>query len=238
MCSLTKLNFKYQSRKDSTKTRTILSSTIRIKSSSSTIDDSTAKTTAQEQLESRLLGIKYPEDNLINRIRTNKIQRNSRKSILENFELNNNSYYSNLYYDKNNIYNNGNESSKNCCRAYIKSPTIISAVTTPLKMWNIFLIILIIFLSQRIVLCVDAMHWDHDVQLNEDFRLLWSVTPQDITFEIQVRALGYVGLGFSYDGNIPGADMAIGWVDRGQPYFQVTRMSFIKLYNNFWSVSL
>uniref|UniRef100_T1GKL6 DOMON domain-containing protein n=1 Tax=Megaselia scalaris TaxID=36166 RepID=T1GKL6_MEGSC len=67
---------------------------------------------------------------------------------------------------------------------------------------------------------VSAIHWDHAVDLNEDFRILWTIINQDITFEIQARTLGYVGFGFSPDGNLPGSDIAIGWVDRGQTYFQ------------------
>ncbi|XP_037957031.1 MOXD1 homolog 2-like [Teleopsis dalmanni] len=62
--------------------------------------------------------------------------------------------------------------------------------------------------------------WDHAVDLNEDFRILWTIINQDITFEIQARTLGYVGFGFSLDGKIAGSDMAIGWVDKGQTYFQ------------------
>lgn len=58
--------------------------------------------------------------------------------------------------------------------------------------------------------------------MNEDFRILWQIINQDITFEIQARTLGYVGFGFSPDGNVAGADMAIGWVDKGQTYFQVS----------------
>lgn len=64
--------------------------------------------------------------------------------------------------------------------------------------------------------------WDHAIDLNEDFRILWQIINQDITFEIQARTLGYVGFGFSPDGNVAGADMAIGWVDKGQTYFQVS----------------
>ncbi|XP_065360587.1 MOXD1 homolog 2 [Calliphora vicina] len=66
----------------------------------------------------------------------------------------------------------------------------------------------------------EALSWDHAVDLNEDFRILWKIINQDITFEIQARTLGYVGFGFSPDGNIAGSDMAIGWFDRGQTYFQ------------------
>lgn len=65
------------------------------------------------------------------------------------------------------------------------------------------------------------INWEHVLDLNEDFRILWTIINQDITFEIQARTLGYVGLGFSLDGTQENADMAIGWVDKGHTYFQV-----------------
>lgn len=71
------------------------------------------------------------------------------------------------------------------------------------------------------VSAVIGIHWDHSVFLNDDYRLLWSTKYQDITFEIQVRTLGYVGFGFSLNGHKLGADVAIGWIDNGQTYFQV-----------------
>ncbi|EFA04095.2 MOXD1 homolog 2 [Tribolium castaneum] len=76
------------------------------------------------------------------------------------------------------------------------------------------------------VLCVvqygKAARWSHSAMLSPDYRLLWSLGPgpQDITFELQVRTLGYVGFGFSKDGRMTGADMVVGWVDKGQVYFQ------------------
>lgn len=72
------------------------------------------------------------------------------------------------------------------------------------------------------VSAVMGIHWDHSVFLNDDYRLLWSTKQQDITFEIQVRTLGYVGFGFSRTGHKLGADVAIGWIDNGQTYFQVS----------------
>ncbi|XP_062559085.1 MOXD1 homolog 2-like [Armigeres subalbatus] len=63
-------------------------------------------------------------------------------------------------------------------------------------------------------------HWDHSVFLDDDYRLLWSISGYDITFEVQARTHGYIGLGFSKDGTIYGADIVIGWVDQGQVHFQ------------------
>lgn len=69
-----------------------------------------------------------------------------------------------------------------------------------------------------------AIHWDHAAQLNDDFRLLWNIKGADITFEMQVRTHGYVGLGFARSADSrAGADIVVGWVDRGQTYFQVNK---------------
>lgn len=67
-----------------------------------------------------------------------------------------------------------------------------------------------------------AIVWENTVDLNEDFRLQWTVRGADITFEVQVATLGYVGLGFSETGAMDNADVAVGWVDNGQTYLQVS----------------
>lgn len=83
------------------------------------------------------------------------------------------------------------------------------------------------------VLCLvnysECARWAHSAYLSPDYRLLWSLGPgpQDITFELQVRTLGYVGFGFSKDGRMAGSDMVVGWVDHGQVYFQVNYYSNI-----------
>ncbi|KAF7396773.1 hypothetical protein HZH66_007635 [Vespula vulgaris] len=44
---------------------------------------------------------------------------------------------------------------------------------------------------------------------------------KEVTFEIQVKTLGYVGLGFKKEDGREGADMVIGWVDNnGQVHLQ------------------
>lgn len=65
--------------------------------------------------------------------------------------------------------------------------------------------------------------WDHAVYLNEDYLLQWTVKEPDILFEVQVKAHGYVGFGFSRDGTtIYGADVFIGWIDEGHIFFYVS----------------
>ncbi|XP_064600938.1 DBH-like monooxygenase protein 1 [Liolophura sinensis] len=55
----------------------------------------------------------------------------------------------------------------------------------------------------------------HHVVLDpeEKFHLFWNFDHHEIIFEVQVMTLGYVGLGFSPNGDMTGSDMAIGWVE-------------------------
>jgi hypothetical protein len=70
--------------------------------------------------------------------------------------------------------------------------------------------------------CSAEMLWDHIVNLDENYQLLWKVREPDIVLEVQVRTLGYVGFGFSRDGTIYGADVFIGWIDNGHTFFHVS----------------
>lgn len=74
-----------------------------------------------------------------------------------------------------------------------------------------------------------AMLWENAVDLNDDFRLHWTIKGGEITFELQVATLGYIGIGFSATGAMDNADMAVGWVDGGQAYFQVNTTLMISL---------
>lgn len=108
-----------------------------------------------------------------------------------------------------------------------------------------------VLLLQSIVLfsAVIGIRWEHSVDLNDDYRVLWTInklpsmsqqqqqllahTQQqqqqsylphltEITFEVQVRTQGYIGFGFSPDGQLAGSDIVIGWVDHGHTYFHVS----------------
>lgn len=122
-----------------------------------------------------------------------------------------------------------------------------------------------VLLLQSILLfsAVIGIRWEHSVDLNDDYRVLWTISKlpsmsqqqqqllshtqqqqhqqqsylphlTEITFEIQVRTLGYIGFGFSPDGHRAGSDIVIGWVDHGQTYFHVssfsTSFSFFSIY--------
>lgn len=82
--------------------------------------------------------------------------------------------------------------------------------------------VLLILASVIAVHRASEIHWDHTVQLDEKFRLLWKVKEPDIIFELQVTTLGYVGFGFARSEHIYGADMVVGWVDNKHTFFQVS----------------
>ncbi|KAK8380027.1 hypothetical protein O3P69_016584 [Scylla paramamosain] len=59
-----------------------------------------------------------------------------------------------------------------------------------------------------------AQH-SHRVVLDQDnaYVMLWTPRQDAIEIEVQVKAKGYVGLGFSLTGGMKGADIVLGWVD-------------------------
>lgn len=60
----------------------------------------------------------------------------------------------------------------------------------------------------------DRLRWKSTVEL-EPGRLVLSWTPRTdhVVFQVEARTLGYVGVGFSRDGSLSGADIVIGWIE-------------------------
>ncbi|XP_039261852.2 uncharacterized protein LOC120338002 isoform X1 [Styela clava] len=56
------------------------------------------------------------------------------------------------------------------------------------------------------------------VFLNEDVSLQWSINGNNIVMQVVAPTLGWVGIGFSKDGTMTGADMMIGGIDNGSQY--------------------
>lgn len=84
--------------------------------------------------------------------------------------------------------------------------------------------LLLAFLISGVV----SVEWKHSAVLDNNFLVLWTPGERDVTFEIQVKTLGYVGLGFTKaaESGRAGADMVIGWVDNnGQVHLQVSGIS-------------
>ena len=81
---------------------------------------------------------------------------------------------------------------------------------------------LLLLLSFMTAQCLsNEIRWDHSVDLDDNFRLLWRVKEPDIIIEAQVKTHGYIGFGFARSEHIYGADMVIGWVDK-HTFFQVS----------------
>ncbi|XP_066271541.1 DBH-like monooxygenase protein 1 homolog [Branchiostoma lanceolatum] len=53
---------------------------------------------------------------------------------------------------------------------------------------------------------------------NGDFVLSWTFDDEQIEFEARVKTRGWLGLGLSPNGGMPGSDIVIGWVKDGQAY--------------------
>lgn len=69
-----------------------------------------------------------------------------------------------------------------------------------------------------------CVEWKNSAVLDNNFLVLWTPGEREITFEVQVKTQGYVGLGFTRDDRRTGADIVIGWVDNNsQVHLQVSR---------------
>lgn len=70
------------------------------------------------------------------------------------------------------------------------------------------------------------MKWTHTEVLDDvgDIILRWQPRHQEIAFKVEARTKGYVGIGFSPNGGMKGADIVVGWVDdaTGQPFLLVS----------------
>ncbi|XP_054267311.1 MOXD1 homolog 1-like [Macrosteles quadrilineatus] len=76
-----------------------------------------------------------------------------------------------------------------------------------------------------VIVCVAVVRsatWRSSVDLSPegDVRLSWTPRTERVEFQVEARTTGYVGIGFSRDGSMRGADLVIGWVeDNSQKVF-------------------
>ena len=69
---------------------------------------------------------------------------------------------------------------------------------------------------------------------NGQYELYWNynLTEQTISFAVRVQTTGWVGFGLSPNGQMPGSDVVIGWVDNnGGVQFQVRLISLSLIIN-------
>lgn len=85
---------------------------------------------------------------------------------------------------------------------------------------SIFLIYYVNGASLRFVPLEPSESYTHSAIVDEDdeglYKVFWKFdnTLEEIQFEVHCRTTGWVGIGLSPNGGMPGADIAIGWVDR------------------------
>ncbi|XP_035698652.1 DBH-like monooxygenase protein 1 homolog [Branchiostoma floridae] len=84
-------------------------------------------------------------------------------------------------------------------------------------LYNI-IIIIIINVSTIVTAAEDVTRHHEYLDEDEKFVLLWSYDEDEIEFETQVQTRGWLGLGLSPNGGMPGSDIVIGWVKDGQAY--------------------
>lgn len=68
----------------------------------------------------------------------------------------------------------------------------------------------------------DRYPYNTTLDHHEDYFLFWEFNDTTITFEVHVRTYGYVGFGLSLHGGMYPADVFVGWIDNGRPYFAVS----------------
>lgn len=80
----------------------------------------------------------------------------------------------------------------------------------------------------------ELYQWTHADVLDRkgDIVLRWQPRHQEILFRVEARTKGYVGIGFSPDGGMEGADIVLGWVDdrSGQGYLLVSVIPFSNIF--------
>ena len=70
-----------------------------------------------------------------------------------------------------------------------------------------------------------AEQYPFSLTLSEnEYYLYWnfSQTDETIQFAVRVKTTGWVGFGISPNGQMPGSDVVIGWVDGDESYFHVS----------------
>lgn len=87
---------------------------------------------------------------------------------------------------------------------------------------NLFCLTAIIFAGVNGQSSSSDMIWTHRAVLDRLGKvvLFWTPGIEDFTAELQVEAKGWIGLGFSPDGNMPNSDVVIGWVSNNEPSLQ------------------
>lgn len=80
----------------------------------------------------------------------------------------------------------------------------------------------------------DFNQWTHTEFLdkNKEVMLKWQPRHQEILFRVEAKTRGYVGIGFSPNGGMEGADIVLGWIDdrTSKAYLMVSKVLFYILF--------
>ena len=73
-----------------------------------------------------------------------------------------------------------------------------------------------------------SQQYTHRVQLDSEgkYTMFYSINKEDsvLMIAVRVQTTGWIGLGFSPNGQMPGSDVVIGWVDNtGKRFLQVDK---------------
>eukprot|EP01084_Bolivina_argentea_P054950 100771_1 len=69
-------------------------------------------------------------------------------------------------------------------------------------------------------------NWEDEFEYNvwldnpNEFKLYWSHDNDTIIFGIEAHSMGWIALGISATGQMPGSDIFLGWIDDGKVYLQ------------------
>jgi len=90
--------------------------------------------------------------------------------------------------------------------------------------------ILTLLLAALLGACSASLQWSHSVELSPNYTLSWNPDEHSISFRVEVRTLGFVGLGFSPNGGMTHADIIMVWVDdtTGQAHIGVSLAPIIQ----------
>jgi len=100
-----------------------------------------------------------------------------------------------------------------------------------------------ILITLLVVQCQGHSHdglseqYTHHVQLDNEgkYTMFYSVDTEEsiLNISVSVQTTGWIGIGFSPNGQMPGSDVVIGWVDKNRTSF--LQVNF--LYNNTYNMS-
>ena len=97
----------------------------------------------------------------------------------------------------------------------------------PCKMFSFAFHVLLLEIISRHAFAVDVSFTNSffaSLDENQNVKLYWNVSgkTKEIFFTVEANTLGWIGFGISRgQGKMQGADIVIGWVKDGKPYFQV-----------------